>query len=183
MTIQSDQWIAQMALKKGMIEPFAPNQVRTGISFGLSSYGYDFRLSRHFQLLRAKPSDILDPKNFSSLKFEGFEADYFEIPPGHYCLGRSLEYFQIPREVLGVCFGKSTYARSGILINVTPLEPEWEGYITLAIANYSPIPARVYAGEGIAQVIFLEAKEECAISYADKKGKYQTQKEITGAKI
>lgn len=183
MTVKADQWIRQMAVERGMIEPFEAVQVRRGISYGLSSYGYDFRLSRHFQILQPKPGDILDPKNFQALDFAKIEADFVDIEPGHYCLSQSLEYFRIPREVLGVCFGKSTYARSGVLINVTPLEPEWDGYITIAIANDGPIPARIYANEGIGQVIFLQADETCATSYADKKGKYQGQKGITGAKV
>lgn len=172
-----------MAVAKGMIEPFEPAQVRRGISFGLSSYGYDFRLGRNFQVLKFKPGDILDPKNFSALVFKSIEADWLDIPPGHYCLGQSLEYFRIPRNILTICYGKSTYARCGVLVNVTPFEPEWEGTVTIAIANHGPAPARIYAEEGIAQVIFLEADEVCAVSYADKKGKYQAQKEITGAKI
>lgn len=172
-----------MALEKGMIEPFEPAQVRQGISFGLSSYGYDFRLSGSFRLLKAKQGDVLDPKNFDRLEFETSEAGFIDIPSGSYCLGRSLEYFRIPRKVLSLVFGKSTYARCGVSIHVTPLEPEWEGYITIAMANNAPVPARIYGNEGIGQVIFLESNELCAISYADKKGKYQAQKEITGAKI
>lgn len=172
-----------MALERGMIEPFEAAQVRGGISYGLSSYGYDFRLSRHFEILKPGPGDRLDPKNFGALNFEKREADFVDIAPGHYCLGRSHEYFRIPRNVLTICCGKSTYARCGVFVNVTPFEPEWEGHVTVAIANHAPAPARVYANEGIAQVIFLEASEECAVSYADKRGKYQAQKEITGAKI
>lgn len=172
-----------MALEKGLIEPFEPAQVRSGISFGLSSYGYDFRLSNQFQILKPGEGTILDPKNFSAPNFEEVTADFFDIPPGSYCLSRSLEYFRIPRKVLALVFGKSTYARCGISIHVTPLEPEWEGTITIAIANNSPVPARIYGNEGIGQVLFLESDELCAVSYADKKGKYQAQKGITGAKI
>lgn len=172
-----------MAERKGMIEPFEPAQVRGGVSYGLSSYGYDFRLSRNFKILKVKAGDVLDPKNFNALTFNKIEADFLDIPSGHYCLGQSLEYFRIPRNVLTICTGKSTYARCGIFVNVTPFEPEWEGYVTIAIANQGPALARVYAGEGIAQVIFLESDEACGVSYADKQGKYQAQGEITGAKV
>ena len=172
-----------MSLEKGMIEPFEPQQIRKGISYGLSSYGYDFRLSNAFCLLKAKPGDILDPKNFDKLAFEDIESDFLDIPAGSYCLGRTLEYFRIPRKILTICYGKSTYARCGVALHVTPFEPEWEGYATIAITNNGPVPARIYAGEGIGQVIFLESDELCATSYADKQGKYQAQKEITGAKI
>lgn len=183
MPVKSDKWIREMALEKGMIEPFQASSVRKGVSFGLSSYGYDFRVASHFKLLRPKKGDVLDCKNFDQLKFEAIEQAYLDIPPGGYCLGRSVEYFRIPRNILAICFGKSTYARSGISIYVTPLEPEWEGTITIAIMNHGPIPARVYAGEGIGQAIFLESDEICVRSYADKKGKYQAQREITGAKV
>lgn len=172
-----------MALEKGMIEPFEALQVRQGVSFGLSSYGYDFRLSSQFQILTPGNQTILDPKNFAALNFSKITADFLDIPSGSYCLGQSLEYFRIPRNILTICFGKSTYARCGISVHVTPFEPEWEGYVTVAIANNGPVPARIYANEGIAQVIFLESDEVCAISYADKAGKYQAQKEITGAKV
>lgn len=172
-----------MAVEKGLLEPFERAQVRRGISYGLSSYGYDFRLSRSFRSLKTKPGDVLDPKNFDALNFDEIEADFFDIPAGSYCLARSLEYFRIPRNILALVFGKSTYARSGVSIHVTPLEPEWEGTITISISNNGPVPARIYASEGIGQVIFLESNEVCATSYADKKGKYQGQKGITGAKI
>ena len=172
-----------MACEKGMIEPFEPAQIRGGISYGLSSYGYDFRLSNAFRLLKPKKGDIVDPKSFDKLAFETVEADFLDIPAGSYCLGHSLEYFRIPRNILTICFGKSTYARCGVSVHVTPFEPEWEGYVTIAIANNAPLPARIYANEGVAQVLFLESDEMCATSYADKQGKYQAQKEITGAKI
>ncbi len=183
MSIQSDKWIEKMGREKGMIEPFEPKQVRKGISYGLSSYGYDFRLGNTFKVLKENRGLILDPKNFEKLAFETISADFLDIPAGSYCLGQSLEYFRIPRNVLAVVFGKSTYARCGVSIHVTPLEPEWEGSITIAIANNGPLPARIYGNEGIGQVIFLKSDEGCAVSYADKKGKYQGQREITGAKI
>jgi len=183
MPIKSDQWIARMAKEKKMIEPFAPEQVRKGISYGLSSYGYDFRLSSSFKIYKPRSGNVIDPKNFEALHFEEFEGGVCEIPARGYVLGRSLEYFRIPRNILTICFGKSTYARCGVSINVTPFEPEWEGFATLAISNHSAAPAKIYAGEGIGQLIFLESDELCAISYADKKGKYQAQQKITGAKI
>lgn len=183
MPIKPDRWIEKMSRERGMIEPFEPRQVKKGISYGLSSYGYDFRLSDTFKVLQTKDGAVLDPKNFDALTFEEVKADFFDIPSGSYCLGRSLEYFRIPRNILTICYGKSTYARCGVSIHVTPFEPEWEGYVTIAIVNNGPIPARVYANEGIGQVLFLESDEACAVSYADKKGKYQAQKEITGAKI
>ena len=166
-----------------MIEPFEPKQVRGGISFGVSSYGYDFRLSEYFKIYRPKDGDVVDPKNFSALHFEEFTGAVCEISPGSIVLGRSLEYFRIPRNILTICYGKSTYARCGIFINVTPFEPEWEGFATLAISNHSGSKALVYANEGIGQLIFLESDEMCAVSYADKQGKYQAQQGITGAKI
>lgn len=183
MSIKSDQWIQRMALEKAIIEPFEPAQVRSGISFGLSSYGYDFRLGDSFKIFRAKPGAVVDPKNFDSTCFEDFRGAVCEIPAGGFVLGQTLEYFRIPRNILTICYGKSTYARSGIFIHVTPFEPEWEGFATLAISNHNPVPARLYAGEGIGQLIFLESDESCNISYADKKGKYQAQRVITGAKI
>ncbi len=172
-----------MVQENRMIEPFEASQIRKGISFGLSSYGYDFRLSNVFKIHRPQKGETIDPKNFSSLHFEEFEGAVCEIPPHGYVLGRSLEYFRIPRNILTICYGKSTYARCGISINVTPFEPEWEGFATLAISNHTASPAKIYAGEGIGQLIFLESDEMCAISYADKQGKYQAQQKITGAKI
>ena len=183
MPVKSDRWIKQMALGQKMIEPFEPSQIRNGVSFGLSSYGYDFRLGPDFKIAKPKPGMIVDPKNFSALEFETITGAYCDIPPHSYVLGRTLEYFRIPRNILTICYGKSTYARCGVLINVTPFEPEWEGFATLSIANLSGATARVYANEGVGQLIFLESDELCAISYLDKQGKYQAQQEITGAKI
>lgn len=183
MPIKSDQWIEKMAFEKRMIEPFEKTQIRGGISFGLSSYGYDFRLSSHFKILKEGEGKLIDPKNFSSLGWKTVESSFIDILPKSFILGQSLEYFHIPRNILTICYGKSTYARCGIFVNVTPFEPEWEGHATLAISNLGSLPARVYANEGIAQLLFLESDELCATSYADKQGKYQAQKEITGAKI
>ncbi len=193
MTIKSDQWIIEMAREQKMIEPFVTGQVRTGISFGVSSYGYDFRISDEFKIfdpvnsktqeLKNSRTAVIDPKDFAHIHFRDFKGDVCEIPPNGYVLGRTVEYFRIPRNILTIAYGKSTYARCGIYIHVTPFEPEWEGYATIAISNATSLPARVYANEGIGQLIFLEADDICAISYADKKGKYQAQKEITTAKI
>lgn len=183
MSVMSDEWIIKMA-KKGMINPFAESQVQKGvISFGVSSYGYDMRISDEFKIFNPKKTKIVDPKKFSDEHFTFYKGKICEIPANSYILAKSVEYFKIPRNILTVTFGKSTYARSGILVNVTPFEPEWEGYVTIAIANLTNRPARIYAGEGIAQVIFLKADKICKISYADKKGKYQAQKKITMAKI
>ncbi len=180
--VKSDKWIKEMALKKKMIEPFAASQIRYGISFGLSSYGYDFRLSRKFKIFKPDKYEVIDPKNLDKAHFRDFEGDVCEIPPHSYVLGQSLEYFRIPRDVITICFGKSTYARCGIYVNVTPFEPEWNGFATVAIINSTHIPAKVYAEEGIGQIIFLASDELCQVSYADKKGKYQSQKDITLAK-
>lgn len=183
MPVKADSWIHKMSLEKGMIDPFEPAQVRRGISFGLSSYGYDFRLSDQFQIFKPQPRQVMDPKNFASLTFENFIGPVCEIPPHGYVLGKTLEYFRIPRNILTLCTGKSTYARCGVFIHVTPFEPEWEGFATIAISNHTGGIARIYAGEGIGQLIFLESDEICATSYADKRGKYQAQQAITGAKI
>ncbi|MFH1652814.1 MAG: dCTP deaminase [Pseudomonadota bacterium] len=183
MGVKSDKWIKRMASETKMIEPFEPTQVRKGISFGLSSYGYDFRISDEFKIF--KPSSdikIIDPKKFDESHFESIKAEECVIPPGSYVLTRTVEYFRIPRDIITICFGKSTYARSGVHINVTPFEPEWEGYATIAISNMTNLPVRIYAGEGIGQLLFIEATEVCETSYADKKGKYQAQKAITIAK-
>lgn len=171
-----------MALEFKMIEPFEGTQVRHGISYGLASYGYDFRLGRNFKIFEPQGGGVLDPKDFGHIHFKNFEGDVCDIPANSYILGQTLEYFRIPRDVITICYGKSTYARCGVYINVTPFEPEWEGFATLSIINGTNRPVRIYAGEGIGQVIFLGADEECAVSYADKKGKYQAQKEITLAK-
>jgi dCTP deaminase len=181
--VKNDRWIKEMA-DKGMITPFADDQVREGmISYGVSSYGYDMRISDEFKVFAHKNINVVDPKKFNPGSFVDFKGDVCTIPPNSYVLAKSLEYFKIPRETIVICTGKSTYARSGILINITPLEPEWEGYVTIAISNTTPLPARVYANEGIAQIIFLSASEICKKSYADKSGKYQAQKGITLSKI
>lgn len=184
MAIKSDKWIKRMSLEYDMIRPFEPDQIREGIiSFGLSSYGYDIRLSNKFKVLNPDRITILDPKNFDQSCFLDLYADHCLIPANSFILAQTIEYFKIPRHILTICFGKSTYARCGIIVNVTPFEPEWEGYATLAISNTSSKPVKIYADEGIAQLIFLESDEECEVSYADKKGKYQTQKEITLSRI
>lgn len=183
MSVKSDGWIQRMALQKRMIDPFEASLVRAGISFGLSSYGYDFRLSNIFKIYEPQPGDVVDPKHFDCLVFQELHGDYCEIPPQTFVLGQSLEYFRIPRNILTICLGKSTYARCGIYVHVTPLEPEWEGFITVSIFNATPRPARVYAGEGIGQLVFVEADEICQVSYADRAGKYQAQKGVTGALI
>ncbi|MCM8788589.1 MAG: dCTP deaminase [Candidatus Omnitrophica bacterium] len=167
----SDKWIKRNA-KKGMIEPFFTSSVKNSVmSYGVSSYGYDFTLSDEFKIFKGK--DPIDPKNSDSASFDDFIGKICEIPPHSFVLGRSVEYFRIPRNCLGICFGKSSYARSGIIVYVTPLEPEWQGHITVMIANLTPVPNRVYANEGICQVVFLKASSLCEKSYADKKGKYQ----------
>jgi dCTP deaminase len=168
-----------MARRHGMIVPFARNRVRPGrISYGTSPYGYDFRLSNHFKIPRFEDAKHWDPKKMEEGLWNDRKASSCWIPPNSYLLARSLEYFRIPRDILVLCQGKSTYARCGIIVNVTPFEPEWEGFVTVSLVNTAPIPVRVYAGEGIAQVIFLQAQKECAISYADRKGKYQAQQRI-----
>lgn len=181
--LKNDLWIIEMA-EKGMIEPFHKSQVRKGIiSYGVSSYGYDMRIADEFKLFTGVNSTIIDPKSFTVDNFVDFKGDICIVPPNSFVLGRSVEYFRIPRDVLVICFGKSTYARCGIVVNVTPLEPEWEGYVTIAISNTAPLPAKIYAYEGIAQVLFLEGSAVCKKSYADKAGKYQAQKGITIAKM
>ena len=182
--IKNDKWIKEMGAK-GMIEPFAPEQVKDGkISFGVSSYGYDMRVADEFKVFDGSKNDLLDPKKFNPALFREVKAkEHIEIPPHSFVLARSVEYFRIPRKILTICFGKSTYARCGVIINVTPFEPEWEGYVTMSISNTSPSSVKLYVNEGIAQVLFLESDEACEISYADKKGKYQAQKDITHAKI
>ncbi|MEE8578099.1 MAG: dCTP deaminase [candidate division Zixibacteria bacterium] len=182
MSVKSDEWIRRMAEEHELIVPFEPDQVRKGISFGVSSYGYDISLSNDFKLPRSRDVKEIDPKKHSDDLFEAITADSLLIPAGSYLLGRTREYFKIPRDVLTICTGKSSYARCGLIVNVTPFEPEWEGYATLALVNGSGLPLRVYAGEGIAQLLFLSAESECLVSYADKKGKYQGQKTITLSK-
>jgi dCTP deaminase len=186
MSIKSDRWIRRMASQHRMIDPFAESQVRDGvISYGLSSYGYDMRVANEFKIFTNALSAVVDPKQFDSRSFLEFSGDVCVVPPNSFALGRSVEYFRIPRNVLTICVGKSTYARCGIITNVTPFEPEWEGFVTLEISNTTPLPARIYANEGIAQVLFFMADEgdECAVSYKDKKGKYQAQKGITLPKL
>jgi len=184
MGIKNDKWIREMALKHKMIEPFSENLVTRGvISFGVSSYGYDIRIADEFKIFTDVYSTVVDPKNFDPRSFVEFKGKECIIPPNSFALGRSVEYFRIPRNVLGICIGKSTYARCGIVINITPLEPEWEGFITIEISNTTPLPAKIYANEGIAQVIFIEGDEICETSYKDRKGKYQEQKGIVLPKI
>lgn len=181
--VKNDRWIKEMA-ENGMITPFADDQVRKGtISFGVSAYGYDMRISDEFKIFSNINTTVIDPKNFNPRTFVDYKGEVCIIPPNSYVLATSLEYFKIPRETIVICTGKSTYARCGIAVNVTPLEPEWEGRVTIAILNTTPLPAKIYANEGIAQIIFLAADEVCAKSYADKSGKYQAQKEITLSKI
>jgi len=179
MGLKPDHWIRKMALEQKMIVPFADMQVRDHvISYGVSSYGYDLRVAEEFKIFTNVFSAVVDPKQFDPKSMVDFKGDIYVIPPNSFALARSIEYFRIPRSVLTVCLGKSTYARCGIIVNVTPFEPQWEGYVTLEISNTTPLPARIYANEGIAQVLFFEADEECEISYADKKGKYQNQQGI-----
>ncbi|MEW6001974.1 MAG: dCTP deaminase [Nitrospirota bacterium] len=181
--LKNDRWIREMAAK-GMIEPFSEKQIGEGvISYGVSSYGYDMRIADEFKIFTDLNSNIVDPKMLNPNSFIDFKGNICTVPQNSFVLGRSVEYFRIPREILVICLGKSTYARCGIIINITPLEPEWEGYVTIEISNTSPLPARIYSNEGIAQLIFLESSETCETSYADKTGKYQTQKGITFAKI
>jgi dCTP deaminase len=184
MAVKSDRWISKMAHEHGMIEPFADRQNREGvISFGVSSYGYDMRVADEFKVFTNVYGTVVDPKNFDPNAFVTVQGPICTIPPNSFALGRSVEYFRIPRNVITVCLGKSTYARCGIIVNVTPFEPEWEGFVTLEISNTTPLPARIYANEGIAQVLFFESDEACNVSYADKKGKYQAQVGITTAKL
>lgn len=173
-----------MALDSRMIEPFVETQISKGvISYGLSSYGYDIRVAEEFKIFTNVHTCIVDPKEFDPKSFVNFKGSNCIIPPNSFVLGRSVEFFRIPRKIITLCVGKSSYARCGIITNVTPLEPEWEGYITLEISNTTPLPARIYANEGIAQILFFESDEECSVSYADKKGKYQNQTGITSARV
>jgi dCTP deaminase len=183
-SIKSDCWIEEMARQHRMIEPFEAAQVREGvISYGLSSYGYDIRVADEFSVFTNVNGTVVDPKAFDPRSLVQFKGDTCLVPPNSFALARTVEYFRIPRDVLTLCLGKSTYARCGIIVNVTPFEPEWEGYATLEISNTTPLPARVYANEGIAQVIFFQADEVCRTSYADRKGKYQGQVGITLPRI
>jgi len=184
MAIKSDKWIRKMALEHKMIEPFENDQIRSAngqkvISYGTSSYGYDIRCANEFKVFTNINSTIVDPKNFDMQNFVEITRDYCIIPPNSFALARTVEYFRIPRNVLTVCLGKSTYARCGIIVNVTPFEPEWEGYVTLEFSNTTPLPAKIYANEGIAQVLFFESNESCDISYKDRNGKYMGQIGIT----
>jgi dCTP deaminase len=185
MSIKADHWIRRMAAEHGLIEPFEPGQVRTSergervISYGTSSYGYDVRCARKFKVFTNINSTIVDPKRFDEKSFVDVEADVCIIPPNSFALAHTVEYFRIPRNVLTVCLGKSTYARCGIIVNVTPLEPEWEGHVTLEFSNTTPLPARIYANEGVAQMLFFESDEVCGTSYADRDGKYQGQRGVT----
>ena len=177
--IKSDRWIREMALTKRLISPFEEKQRRDGaISYGLSSYGYDIRIAREFKIFTNVNNSIVDPKAFDPKSFVDFEGDVCIIPPNSFALGRSVEYFRIPRNVMTLTVGKSTYARCGIITNVTPFEPEWEGFVTLEVSNTTPLPAKIYANEGIAQVLFFESDESCMVSYADRQGKYQGQQGI-----
>jgi dCTP deaminase len=184
MTIRSDRWIRRMAEHKGMIEPFEPGQVRTVdgeriISYGTSSYGYDVRCAPQFKIFTNINSAVVDPKRFDASSFVDLENEVCIIPPNSFALASTVEYFRIPRDVLTICLGKSTYARCGIIVNVTPLEPEWEGHVTLEFSNTTPLPAKIYANEGVAQMIFFESDEPCEVSYADRGGKYQGQRGVT----
>lgn len=180
MAILPDRWIREMALQHGMVEPFVDRQTREGvISFGLSSYGYDARVAPEFRIFTNVDNALVDPKNFSDRSFVERTGDSCVIPPNSFALARTVEYFRIPRDVLVICLGKSTYARCGMIVNVTPLEPEWEGHVTLEISNTTPLPARVYANEGICQFLFLRGEGEPDVSYADRKGKYMKQRGVT----
>ncbi len=184
MSVKSDRWIKEMSLKHKLISPFVENQVRINvISYGLSSYGYDIRVGNEFKIFTNINTTLIDPKLFNPESFITIKDKYCIIPPNSFVLAQTVEYFRIPRKVITICLGKSTYARCGIIVNVTPFEPEWEGTATLEISNTTPLPAKIYANEGIAQVLFFESDEICQISYKDKKGKYQKQKQITLPKI
>ncbi|MDP2497661.1 MAG: dCTP deaminase [Candidatus Palauibacterales bacterium] len=184
MGIKSDRWIRERAQKHGMIEPFEDGQVEDGvISYGLSSYGYDMRVADEFRIFSNALFPVVDPKEFDERSFVEYRGDVCTIPPNSFALARSVEYFRIPREILTITVGKSTYARCGIITNVTPFEPEWEGHVTLEISNTTPLPAKIYANEGIAQVVFFEADEVCETSYADRKGKYQKQEGVTPPRL
>ncbi len=184
MGLKPDHWIRRMAREHGMIEPFVEGQVREGvISYGLSSYGYDMRVADEYKVFTNVYSAVVDPKNFSPQSFVDLQTDVCVIPPNSFGLARSVEYFRVPRGVLCVCLGKATYARAGLVVNVTPFEPEWEGHVTIEISNTTPLPARVYSLEGISQVLFFEGDEPCEISYADRKGKYQGQRGVTPPRL
>ena len=184
MSIKSDRWIRKMAQQHDMINPFTEKQVRTGvISYGLSSYGYDLRVSDEFKIFTNVNNALVDPKHFDEKSFVSIQSDVCIVPPNSFALARSVEYFKIPRDVLTICVGKSTYARCGIIVNVTPFEPEWEGFVTLEISNTTPLPAKIYANEGLCQILFFQSDEPCETSYKDKKGKYQDQQGIVLPKL
>jgi len=184
MGLKPDHWIRKMAIEHRMIEPFEPGQVRNGqISYGVSSYGYDIRVADEYMIFTNVYSAVVDPKHFDPRSMVEYKGDVCVIPPNSFALARTVEYFRIPKNVLTVCLGKSTYARCGIIVNVTPFEPEWEGFVTLEISNTTPLPAKIYSNEGIAQVLFFEGDEPCETTYADKKGKYQKQQSIVLPKL
>ena len=180
MSIKSDKWITRMSKEYDMISPFTPNQVKSDkISYGVSSYGYDIRVADEYKIFTNVNNSIVDPKNFDENSFIDFKGDICIVPPNSFALARSIEYFKIPRNVLTICLGKSTYARCGIIVNVTPLEPEWEGHVTLEFSNTTSLPAKIYANEGVAQMLFFQSDEVCEVSYKDRGGKYQGQKGVT----
>lgn len=189
MSIMSDKWIREMCLNHEMISPFEGAQIKTSsnqeriVSYGLSSYGYDARVADEFKIFTNVDSLIIDPKNFDDQNFVNRKTDVCIIPPNSFALARTVEYFKIPRDVLVVCLGKSTYARCGIIVNVTPLEPEWEGHVTLEFSNTTPLPAKIYAGEGACQFLFFKGDQICETSYADRNGKYMKQTGVTLPKI
>ena len=184
MGIKADRWIKRMALEHGMIEPFVESQSRTGVvSFGVSSYGYDIRVADEFKVFTNIYNTVVDPKNFDPKSFVDIKADVCVIPPNSFALARTVEYFRVPRDVLVICLGKSTYARCGIIVNVTPLEPGWEGHVTLEFSNTTPLPAKIYANEGACQFLFLQGNEPCEVSYADRAGKYMGQRGVTLPKL
>lgn len=184
MPIMPDHWIRDAAQQRGMIEPFVENLAREGvISYGLSSYGYDARVADEFKIFTNIDSAVVDPKNFTTNSFVDRKTDVCIIPPNSFVLARTVEYFRIPRDTLVICLGKSTYARCGIIVNVTPLEPEWEGHVTLEFSNTTPLPAKIYANEGACQFLFLKGDSLCETSYADRKGKYQGQRGVTLPKV
>jgi dCTP deaminase len=184
MSIKSDKWIREKSLKKDMISPFEDKQISSNkISYGLSSYGYDIRVTDEYKIFTNINNSIIDPKRFDEDSFVNFKGDVCIVPANSFALARSVEYFKIPRNVLTICLGKSTYARCGIIVNVTPFEPEWEGHVTLEISNTTPLPAKIYSNEGLCQVLFFESDEDCEVSYKDKKGKYQNQTGITLPKV
>ena len=184
MSVKSDRWIRRMALDHDMINPFSEKQVGAGvISYGLSSYGYDLRVADDFKIFTNINSTVVDPKQFDERSFVTVRQEVCIVPPNSFALARSVEYFKIPRDCITLCVGKSTYARCGIIVNVTPFEPEWEGFVTLEISNTTPLPAKIYANEGLCQILFFQSDEECETSYADRKGKYQSQKGIVLPKV